>query len=116
MGILGAMDDPFDDLPQEQLNKKPWPVDIGPWVKLIENSRRQPAPLLAPKKETPPQPPSRLLEWRSFSSSLGFAQNVAEVPTNFNRDLKHLDQTCSREVHKVPFVPVPVQSSDFRWP
>ncbi|KIH53919.1 Rap/ran-GAP, partial [Ancylostoma duodenale] len=45
-----------------------------------------------------------LHEWRSFSASLGFVPNVADVPTNFSRDLKHLDQTCAREVHKVAVI------------
>uniref|UniRef100_A0A158P5X4 Rap-GAP domain-containing protein n=1 Tax=Angiostrongylus cantonensis TaxID=6313 RepID=A0A158P5X4_ANGCA len=42
-----------------------------------------------------------LHEWRSFSASLGFVANVSNVPSNFSRDLKHLDQTGAREVHKV---------------
>ncbi|VDM53528.1 unnamed protein product [Angiostrongylus costaricensis] len=39
-----------------------------------------------------------LHEWRSFSASLGFVANVSNVPSNFSRDLKHLDQTGAREV------------------
>lgn len=43
----------------------------------------------------------RPLEWRSLAANLGFVPAVCAVPSTFNRDLKHLDQTKTREVHKV---------------
>ncbi|PIO70884.1 hypothetical protein TELCIR_07237 [Teladorsagia circumcincta] len=99
VGILGAMDDPFDALPR-QSNVVPSKAPPE-WMAILEDSRRQPQPL----KPLPPfaakAAPSRLHEWRSFSASLGFVPNVSEVPLNFSRDLKHLDQTCAREVHKI---------------
>ncbi|PIO73574.1 hypothetical protein TELCIR_04446 [Teladorsagia circumcincta] len=102
VGILGAMDDPFDALPR-QSNVVPSKAPPE-WMAILEDSRRQPQPL----KPLPPfaakAAPSRLHEWRSFSASLGFVPNVSEVPLNFSRDLKHLDQTCAREVHKVAVI------------
>ncbi|KAL6729909.1 hypothetical protein Aduo_000918 [Ancylostoma duodenale] len=102
VGILGAMDDPFDSLPRP--NNATTNSCSPDWMNILESSRRQPQPLK-------PVPPSNgkptisgLHEWRSFSASLGFVPNVADVPTNFSRDLKHLDQTCAREVHKVAVI------------
>lgn len=126
VGILGAMEDPFDDLPKVSNNNKP-PVDTAPWMNILENSRRQPQPL-KPVSREPASAPSprlfsvlqfdnhqflcRLVEWRSLACSLGFINSVAEVPPNFNRDLKHLDQTCSREVHKVAVIYVGEDQED----
>ncbi|KHJ93696.1 hypothetical protein OESDEN_06385 [Oesophagostomum dentatum] len=98
IGILGAMDDPFDALPHP--NNVPVNQCSPEWMNILESSRRQPQPLkpVPPANNRPVV--SRLQEWRSFSASLGFVPNVAEVPLNFSRDLKHLDQICAREVHK----------------
>ncbi|RCN29595.1 Rap/ran-GAP [Ancylostoma caninum] len=102
VGILGAMEDPFDSLPRP--NNATTNNCSPDWMNILESSRRQPQPLK-------PVPPSNgkpaisgLHEWRSFSASLGFVPNVADVPSNFSRDLKHLDQTCAREVHKVAVI------------
>uniref|UniRef100_A0A1I7WFX7 Rap-GAP domain-containing protein n=1 Tax=Heterorhabditis bacteriophora TaxID=37862 RepID=A0A1I7WFX7_HETBA len=101
-GILGVMEDPFDALPYA--NNKLSSTEITPWMMILENSRRQPQPLKPALKEIPKMPSPRLLEWRSFSASMGFVPSVSDVPANFHRDLKHLDQTCAREVHKVAVI------------
>ncbi|ULU09399.1 hypothetical protein L3Y34_014066 [Caenorhabditis briggsae] len=116
-GILGAMDDPFDDLPRApssasnaSSSKLSSPVEgSAQFASMIETSRRQPQPLGSPNNNNdsnPPafQPNSKLLEWRSLSASLGFVPLVSQVHTNFLRDLKHLDQTSSREVHKIAVI------------
>uniref|UniRef100_A0A7I4XYD0 Rap-GAP domain-containing protein n=1 Tax=Haemonchus contortus TaxID=6289 RepID=A0A7I4XYD0_HAECO len=102
VGILGAMDDPFDALPR-QSNVVPSKAPPE-WMAILEDSRRQPQPLKPLPPFAPKAAPSRLHEWRSFSASLGFVPSVSEVPLNFSRDLKHLDQTCAREVHKVAVI------------
>ncbi|KAK6727420.1 hypothetical protein RB195_005237 [Necator americanus] len=102
VGILGAMDDPFDSLPRPNNTT---PNKCSPeWMNILESSRRQPQPLKPVPPSNGKSTISRLHEWRSFSASLGFVPNVAEVPSNFSRDLKHLDQTCAREVHKVAVI------------
>ncbi|CAI4222514.1 unnamed protein product [Auanema sp. JU1783] len=111
-GILGAMEDPFDALPQVTNNNKPLPVDIEPWVQILESSRRQPQPLKTMARNPPSTPSARLLEWRSLAASFGFVPSVAEVPQNFNRDLKHLDSTSAREVHKVAVIYVAEDQED----
>lgn len=117
-GILGAMDDPFDDLPRapssaSQGSSLGSPVEgSAQFAAMIETSRRQPQPLgtagpgISPMgSSTPPfTPNSKLLEWRSLSASLGFVPLVSQVHQNFLRDLKHLDQTSSREVHKIAVI------------
>ncbi|WKX92732.1 hypothetical protein Q1695_010622 [Nippostrongylus brasiliensis] len=102
IGILGAMDDPFDALPRPS---NVVPTKAAPeWMAILESSRRQPQALKPLPPSTLKTPPSRIHEWRSFSASLGFVPNVSEVPCNFSRDLKHLDQTNAREVHKVAVI------------
>ncbi|KAK6054004.1 Rap/ran-GAP [Cooperia oncophora] len=102
VGILGAMDDPFDALPR-QSNVVPSKAPPE-WMAIVEDSRRQPQPLKPLPPSAAKSAPSRLHEWRSVAASLGFVPNVSEVPLNFSRDLKHLDQTCAREVHKVAVI------------
>ncbi|CAL2030121.1 unnamed protein product [Caenorhabditis brenneri] len=115
-GILGAMDDPFDDLPRAPSSASKASADgVSPvegstqFASMIETSRRQPQPLGGSGGgsgiPTPSfTPNSKLLEWRSLSASLGFVPLVSQVHSNFLRDLKHLDQTASREVHKVAVI------------
>uniref|UniRef100_A0A1I7UD55 Rap-GAP domain-containing protein n=1 Tax=Caenorhabditis tropicalis TaxID=1561998 RepID=A0A1I7UD55_9PELO len=107
-GILGAMDDPFDDLPRAPSSTgAPSPIEgSAQFASMIETSRRQPQPLGQPSSNFGAgfTPNSKLLEWRSLSASLGFVPLVSQVHTNFLRDLKHLDQTSSREVHKVAVI------------
>lgn len=111
-GILGAMDDPFDDLPRAPSSASagaPSPIEgSAQFASMIETSRRQPQPLgsVLPGTSQVPTftPNSKLLEWRSLSASLGFVPLVSQVHSNFLRDLKHLDQTSSREVHKVAVI------------
>ncbi|PIC54588.1 hypothetical protein B9Z55_000378 [Caenorhabditis nigoni] len=91
------------------LPELPSPVEgSAQFASMIETSRRQPQPLGSPNNNdsNPPafQPNSKLLEWRSLSASLGFVPLVSQVHTNFPRDLKHLDQTSSREVHKIAVI------------
>ncbi|CCD73405.2 Rap-GAP domain-containing protein [Caenorhabditis elegans] len=117
-GILGAMDDPFDDLPDYPPSRgSPSPVDgAAQFTSMIETSRRQPQPLgtsSAAHDHLPAfTPNAKLLEWRSLSASLGFVPLVSQVHANFPRDLKHLDQTSSREVHKVAVIYVGESQED----
>ncbi|CAI2309070.1 unnamed protein product [Caenorhabditis sp. 36 PRJEB53466] len=112
-GILGAMDDPFDELPEVRAPSVGSSyTDASPiegsaqFASIIETSRRQPQPIGSYSQHDAPAftPNSKLLEWRSLSASLGFVPAVSSVHTNFQRDLKHLDQTSSREVHKVAII------------
>lgn len=112
-GILGAMDDPFDELPEARAQSAgssysdASPIEgSGQFSSIIETSRRQPQPIGSYSQHSVPAftPNSKLLEWRSLSASLGFVPAVSSVHSNFQRDLKHLDQTSSREVHKVAVI------------
>ncbi|CAB3407059.1 unnamed protein product [Caenorhabditis bovis] len=111
-GILGAMDDPFDELPDSSgassFGEHPSPLEgSGQFLTMIETCRRQPQPLGKNSSgiETPAfRPSSKLLEWRSLAASLGFVPSVSSVHQNFLRDLKHLDSTSSREVHKIAVI------------
>ncbi|VDK47411.1 unnamed protein product [Anisakis simplex] len=42
--------------------------------------------------------------WRSVVSDFRLVSAVRQVPQNYARDLRHLDQTLSREVHKVAVI------------
>ncbi|CAD5210290.1 unnamed protein product [Bursaphelenchus xylophilus] len=57
---------------------------------------------------------SHAQEWRVFMSDMQFTEDV-RVPAseqNFPRDLRHLDQTLSREVHKVALIYVGMGQED----
>uniref|UniRef100_A0A8R1Z3W2 Rap-GAP domain-containing protein n=1 Tax=Pristionchus pacificus TaxID=54126 RepID=A0A8R1Z3W2_PRIPA len=45
-----------------------------------------------------------LEEWRSMAASVGFIYDVVETRSSFTRNTKHLDQTLSRETHKIAVV------------
>ncbi|CAJ0578761.1 unnamed protein product, partial [Mesorhabditis spiculigera] len=108
-GILGAMEDPLDALltrPLESPTHKT-PLDIDSWSQLIQGSRRIPQTLGTAPPSTSQMPTTQLLEWRAFAASMGFVPAASEVPSNFARDLKHLDNTSAREVHKFALIYVP---------
>ncbi|CAI5437697.1 unnamed protein product [Caenorhabditis angaria] len=119
-GILGAMDDPFDELPETRPSSGYSDTTTSPiegsaqFAAMIETSRRQPQPIGNCLQHEVPGfvPNTRLLEWRSLSASLGFVPTVSHVHPNFQRDLKHLDQTSSREVHKVAVIYVAENQED----
>lgn len=46
----------------------------------------------------------RNVAWRQFVTDLQLIEKVRNVPTNFNREIRHLDTTLSREVHKVAII------------
>ncbi|CAD5206927.1 unnamed protein product [Bursaphelenchus okinawaensis] len=57
---------------------------------------------------------SHAREWRGFMSDMHFIEDV-RVPVseqNFTRELRHLDQTLSREVHKVALIYVGMGQED----
>lgn len=43
-------------------------------------------------------------EWRRFLTSTGLLGSAKEGPANFQRDIRHLDSTICREVHKVAVI------------
>lgn len=42
--------------------------------------------------------------WRQFLSDFNLLEKSKEVPANFYRDIRHLDSSMSREVHKVAVI------------
>lgn len=48
--------------------------------------------------------PQKFLLWRSLVSNFYMIGDARQVPSNFARDLRHLDQTSSREFHKVAVI------------
>ncbi|KAL7071848.1 hypothetical protein ACQ4LE_008404 [Meloidogyne hapla] len=47
---------------------------------------------------------SRIFEWRKFIATFGFFDSARDSPSNFYRELRHLDSTVCREVHKVAVI------------
>jgi hypothetical protein len=45
--------------------------------------------------------PTGLADWRRFISDFDLISKAREAPNNFMRELKHLDLTHCREVHKI---------------
>jgi len=50
--------------------------------------------------------------WRQFTADFRLFDKAKEAPTNFQRDLRHLDTTLSREVHKVAVIYVGREQED----
>uniref|UniRef100_A0A0N5AMM5 Rap-GAP domain-containing protein n=1 Tax=Syphacia muris TaxID=451379 RepID=A0A0N5AMM5_9BILA len=42
--------------------------------------------------------------WRLLAADLHFIDSTKRIPANFARDLKHLDQTSTRELHKIAVI------------
>ncbi|KAK0424217.1 hypothetical protein QR680_008553 [Steinernema hermaphroditum] len=125
-GILGVMADPFQDLasfapPQKQS------LDCTPMLAFLQKCARRPFSGHAPP--TPVRSKSdaamtlvaaasvaafdvspenytedRSLAWRQFASNFQLIQSAANVPSNYIRDLRHLDGTLAREAHKVAVI------------
>ncbi|CAJ0942562.1 unnamed protein product, partial [Mesorhabditis belari] len=108
-GILGTMEDPLDALFTRELTpvQPATSLDSESWLQLIQTSKRTPQSLNALHSPPKALPSSRLLEWRSFAATMGFVSAASEVPVNFARDLRHLDSTGAREVHKFAVIYVP---------
>uniref|UniRef100_A0A1I7Y6R0 Rap-GAP domain-containing protein n=1 Tax=Steinernema glaseri TaxID=37863 RepID=A0A1I7Y6R0_9BILA len=125
-GILGVMADPFQDLasfapPQKQS------VDSTPMLAFLQKCSRRPfsghvPPIPARSKsdaamtsaaaasaaafDVSPEnyTEDRSLAWRQFASNFQLIQSASNVPSNYIRDLRHLDGTLAREAHKVAVI------------
>lgn len=42
--------------------------------------------------------------WRTLAADLRLFPGTRQIPPSFNRDIRHLDHTYSREVHKVAVI------------
>uniref|UniRef100_A0A914PTF8 Rap-GAP domain-containing protein n=1 Tax=Panagrolaimus davidi TaxID=227884 RepID=A0A914PTF8_9BILA len=72
----------------------------------IRRSNRRPIKNFSTKnnnKENIPKS-SALQAWRKFAADFSFIKSTQSATTNFPRELKHLDNTSSREVHKIAVI------------
>ncbi|MCP9260057.1 Ral GTPase-activating protein subunit alpha-1 [Dirofilaria immitis] len=46
----------------------------------------------------------RYVLWRTFAADLRLFSGMRQIPPSFNRDIRHLDHTYSREMHKVAVI------------
>lgn len=44
------------------------------------------------------------ISWRQFASDFRLLDRIRAAPANYQRDVRHLDGTLSREVHKVAVI------------
>lgn len=47
---------------------------------------------------------SYAVDWRKFIATFGFFESANDSPSNFHREIRHLDSTVCREVHKVAVI------------
>ncbi|TKR93306.1 hypothetical protein L596_007789 [Steinernema carpocapsae] len=126
-GILGVMSDPFQDLasfapPQKQsvdcssmqsflekCSRKPFTGQAPPIEKMRSKSEAAmtstaAATIAALDVDSESYTDSRSLAWRQFASNFQLIQSASNVPSNFIRELRHLDTTLTREPHKVAVI------------
>uniref|UniRef100_A0AC35TQP1 Rap-GAP domain-containing protein n=1 Tax=Rhabditophanes sp. KR3021 TaxID=114890 RepID=A0AC35TQP1_9BILA len=90
------------------------PIDSKPMLDFIKKSTRIPVerPSTADIYRTTPCDDCALVgenveelgTWRRLAADLHLIDRVCEVKSNFGRDLRHLDGTLSREVHKMAVI------------
>uniref|UniRef100_A0A915CVG1 Rap-GAP domain-containing protein n=1 Tax=Ditylenchus dipsaci TaxID=166011 RepID=A0A915CVG1_9BILA len=97
-------------------------LEMSDFLHFIENSHREPEPLSEEKWKDEMQE-SAVLDienknnpcsstWRQFATDFRLLEKTSKVPTSFHRDLKHLDSTLCREVHKVAVIYVAKDQED----
>lgn len=42
--------------------------------------------------------------WRLLAADFHFVDSAKQTASNFARDVRHLDQTCARELHKIAVI------------
>ncbi|VDN50120.1 unnamed protein product [Dracunculus medinensis] len=110
------MDDPFQvpqclkKLPQLPRALETDSTDCSDMYSFIQQNQRIPSkksiihPPLHMNDNQIESVPQKFLLWRSLVSNFYMIGDARQVPSNFARDLRHLDQTSSREFHKVAVI------------
>ncbi|VDN07034.1 unnamed protein product [Thelazia callipaeda] len=108
--VKSTAEDPFDRLPQLPRTLDVDPVECSEMYFFIQQNRRLTSdvsskryPEIIECSEEKKIDKSRML-WRSLAADLRLFPGTRLTPPSFNRDIRHLDQTCSREVHKVAVI------------
>uniref|UniRef100_A0A0K0G3E3 Probable Rho GTPase-activating protein CG5521 (inferred by orthology to a D. melanogaster protein) n=1 Tax=Strongyloides venezuelensis TaxID=75913 RepID=A0A0K0G3E3_STRVS len=103
----------FEKLPTFPKNYKD-PIDYKPMLDFIKKSKRHPLsrPSTSDINKTTPSDDCCLVAdnkeelgtWRQFVNDIQLIHHTCEIKSNFPRELRHLDTTLSREVHKIAVI------------
>ncbi|VDM38745.1 unnamed protein product [Toxocara canis] len=103
--------DPFQGLPQLSRTLETEPIECSDMYSFIQQNRRVLVELSNKQQSLLDEqqlPQTHIDEnsslWRSLVSDFRLISGTRKMPLNFARDLRHLDQTLSREVHKVAVI------------
>lgn len=124
-GIYGTITDPFQviltrikfyffkELPRPKIHsnshlKNDSALELTDMIDFIKQSKRTPEKLknFIEEKQISlmDSQQKRIVAWRQFVADLQFIEKVGNVSANFYREIRHLDSTFSREVHKVAII------------
>lgn len=83
-------------------------LEVTDMIDFIKQSKRTPEKLKNFTEEkrisSMDSQQKRIVAWRQFVADLQFIEKVRNVSANFYREIRHLDSTFSREVHKVAII------------
>ncbi|VDK59036.1 unnamed protein product [Gongylonema pulchrum] len=110
-GIKGTIEDPFEKLPQLPRTLEADPIDCSDMYFFIQQNRRLATTSPLRRHSKPAKSSSshaateeKYILWRSLAADLRLFPGTRQIPQSFSRDVRHLDQTYSREVHKVAVI------------
>uniref|UniRef100_A0A9J2P0P2 Rap-GAP domain-containing protein n=2 Tax=Ascaris TaxID=6251 RepID=A0A9J2P0P2_ASCLU len=104
------IDDPFQGLPQLPRTLETEPIECSDMYSFIQQNRRVLVRPSSGQRSLAEEQSSQTLVdensslWRSLVSDFRLFSSTRQMPPNFARDLRHLDQISSREVHKVAVI------------
>ena len=101
--------DPFHDLPSfstaisaaERAAQAQATMDM---LAFIRRSNRKPMKIAEDKNKNIITEINPMRSWRKFAADFQLLKSVHSAPSQFPRELRHLDSTLSREVHKVAVI------------
>uniref|UniRef100_A0A1I7VVC3 Rap-GAP domain-containing protein n=1 Tax=Loa loa TaxID=7209 RepID=A0A1I7VVC3_LOALO len=106
----GAVEDPFEKLPQLPRILQADPIECNEMYFFIQQNRRLTTNVLASrhlkttKCSTRASVEGKYVLWRTLAADLRLFPGTRQISPSFNRDIRHLDHTYSREVHKVAVI------------
>uniref|UniRef100_A0A914BZM8 Rap-GAP domain-containing protein n=1 Tax=Acrobeloides nanus TaxID=290746 RepID=A0A914BZM8_9BILA len=115
-GLMGTMQDPFQEIPiyNPPANERVTNVDSSDVLAFIKNSARRPFGVQESSDEIRksnvstsdlgPCLDQNLHIWRHFAADLQLLKTTQCAPAHFLREVRHLDNTLCREVHKVAVI------------
>uniref|UniRef100_A0AAF5Q077 Rap-GAP domain-containing protein n=4 Tax=Wuchereria bancrofti TaxID=6293 RepID=A0AAF5Q077_WUCBA len=107
--IKGVVEDPFEKLPQLPRTLQADPIECNEMYFFIQQNRRLTTSISASRHSKTQCLPRTLTEekfvlWRTLAADLRLFSGTRQISPSFNRDIRHLDHTYSREVHKVAVI------------